>query len=395
MTGAVHAAVRPVRDRATLLAYAQLGLLGWFVYSFGASLTLLRDEQGLTRTGASLLSISLAIGGVLGSLMAAPFVRRFSRGTLLRTGSACFIVGALIYISGLPFSLILLGPFIGSIGTSFAAVGCSAYLEAHQGAAADAAITEGNTVASVGSLVGPFLVGVGAATIFGWRIGMLCLVVALLILEALRGRRTSAFNVGGEPAKRGVGRAPLPALVWWAVLTLILLTSVEMVFIAWGADLLRVQGGLGAAAASASLVAIVLGMILGRVTGSFIVERVVSQRVLAGAIVVALVGFVITWATANPVVMLVGMLITGIGMGTHFPLGISRAMRASRGQPDRAAGMSSAGIGITSGVSPFLLAALADQWGVHGAFLIVPVFFGLAFILLLLKPVPEDEPLPA
>ena len=51
----IHGRVRPVRDRTTLLAYAQLGLLGWFVYGFGASLTLLRDDEGLTRTVAALL----------------------------------------------------------------------------------------------------------------------------------------------------------------------------------------------------------------------------------------------------------------------------------------------------------------------------------------------------
>ena len=56
---ALHAPTRPVRDRVTLLAYAQLGLLGWFVYGFGASLTLLRDDEGLTRTAASVLSIAL------------------------------------------------------------------------------------------------------------------------------------------------------------------------------------------------------------------------------------------------------------------------------------------------------------------------------------------------
>ena len=51
--GVLHRPVRPVRDRTTLLAYAQLGLLGWFIYAFGASVTLLRDDEGLTRTAAS------------------------------------------------------------------------------------------------------------------------------------------------------------------------------------------------------------------------------------------------------------------------------------------------------------------------------------------------------
>ena len=140
--GVLHPVVRPIRDRTTLLAYAQLGLLGWFVYAFGASLTLLRDDEGLSRTAASLLSISLAAGGTLGSFLAASIVRRWGRGAMLRAGALAIATGTLLYISDGPLWLVATGPFIGSLGASFCAVGVSAYLEARQGAAADASLAE-------------------------------------------------------------------------------------------------------------------------------------------------------------------------------------------------------------------------------------------------------------
>jgi predicted MFS family arabinose efflux permease len=387
--GVLHPVVRPIRDRTTLLAYAQLGLLGWFVYAFGASLTLLRDDEGLSRTAASLLSISLAAGGTLGSFLAASIVRRWGRGAMLRAGALAIATGTLLYISDGPLWLVATGPFIGSLGASFCAVGVSAYLEARQGAAADASLAEANLVASSASLIGILAVGVAATTILGWRLGLLLLVVVAIALEVLRGRTVEAFNVGTDMESRA--DAPrLPTLVWWAVLTLILLTSVEITLLQWGPDLLRERGGLEAGSASATIAAIVVGMIIGRLVGSRLVERVSSELVFGGSIIFAAAAFVYTWLVTGAVPLIFGLVLIGVGIGMHFPLGIGRAMRASAGQPDRAAGWTSAGIGIMSGVAPFALAALADSWGVHKAFAVMLLFFAASFALLLWKRVPEE-----
>ena len=387
--GVLHPVVRPIRDRTTLLAYAQLGLLGWFVYAFGASLTLLRDDEGLSRTAASLLSISLAAGGTLGSFLAASIVRRWGRGAMLRAGALAIATGTLLYISDGPLWLVATGPFIGSLGASFCAVGVSAYLEARQGAAADASLAEANLVASSASLIGILAVGVAATTILGWRLGLLLLVVVAIALEVIRGRTVEAFNVGTDMESRA--DAPrLPTLVWWAVLTLILLTSVEITLLQWGPDLLRERGGLEAGSASATIAAIVVGMIIGRLVGSRLVERVSSELVFGGSIIFAAAAFVYTWLVTGAVPLIIGLVLIGVGIGMHFPLGIGRAMRASGGQPDRAAGWTSAGIGIMSGVAPFALAALADSWGVHKAFAVMLLFFAASFALLLWKRVPED-----
>lgn len=387
--GPVHAPVRPIRDRATVLAYVQLGLLGWFVYAFGASLTLLRDDEGLTRTAAALLGVSLAVGGTLGSVTAASFVRRWSRGSMLRTGSVLVAIGSILYISDGPIALVALGPFIGSLGASYCAVGVSAFLEARQGAAADASLAEANLVASVASLLGTLTVGIGATTIFGWRTSLLILAIIALLLEVLRGRLLTPFDVGtAMESRRDAPR--LPGLVWWAVLTLILLTSVEITLLQWGPDLLRERGDMGASSASATIAAIVVGMIIGRLVGSRIVERISSELVFGASIIFAAAAFAYTWLVTGAVPLIIGLLLIGIGIGMHFPLGIGRAMRASAGQPDRAAGWTSAGIGVMSGIAPFALAALADSWGVHKAFAVMIVCFGLSFGLLLWKPVAEE-----
>lgn len=387
----VHAPIRPIRDRTTLLAYAQLGLLGWFVYGFSASLTLLRDDEGLTRTAAALLSVALALGGLVGSILGPLIVRRIDRATLLRASSLALAGGALLYVSGGPLWLVALGPFFGSLGCGFAVVGASAYLEARQGAAADAALAEANLTASLSSLLATVAIGIGATSILGWQSALLLLAILAVALEVARGRLSEPFNIGTDIEKRR-DASRMPGLVWWAILTLILLTGVEITLLQWGPDLLRERGGFKAGAASATIAAIVVGMIIGRLAGSRIVERVSSELVFGASIAFAAAAFAYTWLVIGAIPLIIGLVLIGIGIGMHFPLGIGRAMRASRGQPDRAAGWTSAGIAVMSGIAPFALAALADALGVHIAFGFMLLFFAASLLLLLWKRVPEDTP---
>lgn len=308
---------------------------------------------------------------------------------MLRAGSILVAAGALLYVSGGPAWLIAAGPFVGSLGASYCAVGVSAFLEARQGAAADASLAEANLSASLASLIGTLAIGIGATTVLGWRSGMVLLAIIAIVLEVIRGRALAPFDVGTTMESRQ--DAPrLPGLVWWAVLTLILLTSVEITLLQWGPDLLRERGGLGAASASTAIAAIVVGMIMGRLVGSRIVERVSSELVFGASILFAAAAFAFTWLASGAIPLVVGLVLVGIGIGMHFPLGIGRAMRASAGQPDRAAGWTSAGIGVMSGVAPFALAALADAWDVHQAFAVMLAFFAASFCLLLWKRVPES-----
>ena len=65
--------------------------------------------------------------------------------------------------------------------------------------------------------------------------------------------------------------------------------------------------------------------------------------------------------------------IVGLGVAGQYPLGAAMVMALSGGQPDRAIAVMSIGVGLASGLGPFVLGALADQVGVQTAFLVVPV----------------------
>jgi fucose permease len=157
--------------------------------------------------------------------------------------------------------------------------------------------------------------------------------------------------------------------------------SIEVCLSLWAADVLRTHAGLSAGGASAALAAIVTGMFLGRVAGGRIALRLASVPLLLGALAVSLLGFVIFWVSPVGWLAVAGLLVLGLGNALHYPLAISIALVAAGEQADRAAGYSTYSMAVGFGIAPVVLGRVADAVGPHLAFLLLPVFIGLAALL--------------
>ena len=173
----------------------------------------------------------------------------------------------------------------------------------------------------------------------------------------------------------------MPRLYWWAGTALVALVAVEFTLTTWGATLMRDQGGLGDAAAAAAVAALSVGMLIGRFSGSRLTERISPELLFRASIIVAIIGFTIMWLSTNSVLMLCALAFTGLGVGLHWPLGISRAIRASQGRPDRAGALVSVGAGVVGGIAPILLGRASEFWGVHVAFALVLILLGIALVI--------------
>jgi len=380
-----------VRDRATWLAYVHIGLFGFFLYAFGPSIALLRDEQGYTRTVASLHGSAMAVGSVVVGFLGVHIVRRTGRGPFLRMGSATLAAGLLVYTGFSPLGLTLLGAFIASCGGTMIMVGVNAFLPDRHGPAAPRAMSEAHGLGATMGLLGPLAVGLGVALGWGWRVGILATIVGLLALEIVRGRRLEEFDgPHGHPDDEPghAPRGPLPRRFWATLVVFGVCAGTEFCLTLWGSDLLRERAGLGEAAAAASLVTIVGGIAVGRVAGAPLVSRIDPDVVLASTMALTIVGFAIAWLASSALPMLVGFAVTGLGLGLQSPLAIGRAVIAAHGQADRGAGLTSVAAGVASGLAPFLLAAVADHLGVHTAFLIVPGLMVVGIALVRSAPVP-------
>ncbi len=165
---------------------------------------------------------------------------------------------------------------------------------------------------------------------------------------------------------------------------MLLCIGVEFCMTFWAADELRQRGGASPAAATAGVTAIVAGMFAGRLLGGRLALRVRPRPLLLAAVAVCLVGFGAFWFSTAPVPSLAGLAVVGLGIALQYPLGTVRAVAASGGRPDRAAGRLSVAAGLASGVAPFALGALADRTGTHTAFLLVPALLAAAAVGVLL-----------
>ena len=328
---------------------------------------------------------------MLAGLASSHLVMRLGRGRVLRIASFGMAAGVATYTwPGAPLPLSLLGVVIIGFFGSLIVVSVNAFLLAHQGQAGPASLTEANALASLAGLLAPLAVGIAAATFLGWRVGLLVVVLGLIGIEIWRGTSTRAFDAGGVQ-RTDERQARLPRRVFWTVAFIVCVIGVEFSTVYWSADLLRDEAGFGPAAAAASLVTVTGGMAIGRLVGAKLAQRMPSERLLRDSVLITLAGFILMWVTAQGWVILLGMFVMGLGMSVHWPLGVARAVHASGGMNDRASAITGVFASGAIAVLPFVMGALADAVGVHGAFLVLPVLLVAGLALLLARPESEHS----
>jgi predicted MFS family arabinose efflux permease len=382
------------RDRLTWLAYLQVASFGYFLYGFGPTVSLLRDEQGISRTLSGLHGTALALGSLLSALLVAPVVRRRGRGPVMWAGLAIMCVGIVCYVASDALPLTLTGAMLGAFGGSFVIVPVAAVLTDHHGKAGASALTEANALASAIGTVAPLIVGLAVATGLGWRAAML-LLLPLVALLGVFGRGVHYPAPHREPSDEAPSRR-LPAAYWlgWGVVTASI--AVEFCLTLWAADILRARFDLSPALASAGVTAVIAGMCVGRVVGGRLALRFAVDALLYSALAVSAIGFAAFWLTTWAPLAAAGLFVSGLGIALLYPLGLSRAIALSEGQPDLAAARVGLGAALASGGGPFVLGALADQIGIHGAFLVVPALLVVAAVGIRLGgPRPSFRPLAA
>jgi predicted MFS family arabinose efflux permease len=358
-----------VRDRRTWLTYSQLGVYGWFLYGFGPALTLLRDEQGFSRTVAGLHGTALAVGALLSALVVAPMTARFGRVRLIWAGLVLMCFGIVVLCTFTVLPATLGGALLCAFGGSFVVTCTTTVLATVHHSAAPAAITEANAVAAGVGAVAPLAVAV-ALTLGSWRPALLVLLPVVAVL-ALSERRTPQPAESGATPDRG-RHAPLGRRYWvsWIVVTPGI--GVEFCLTLWSADMLQHRTGLSPAGASAAVTALVAGMCLGRAAGGRLALRFTLDALLYAGIALNVAGFALFWAITAPVPAVTGLFACGVGLSLYYPLGMARAIAASEGRPDQASARVGLGAALASGAGPFVLGALADATNIHLAMLVVP-----------------------
>jgi MFS family permease len=368
-----------VRDRVTWLHYAQQGALGYFQFGFGPSVLLFREESGVSNTVAGLYGPAQAVGAVVGGVLFPHLTRRMSLGSVLAIGLTGIAAGVAMFCLAPTVTGTLVAASVTMMFGILVLSGVSTGLSTHHGATGGAAMSESNAASAGMGFVAPLLLNLAVEAGLGWRMAMGVAIVfagvmAVVTVVASRGRQVSVATQAVH------GR--LPRRYWLAWGCLLAAMSVEMTLLLWIPVQLRAQTGLSAEDAAIGISAVLGGMIAGRLAGGRVATRVPLVPLMFATLAVAGAGFFVFWSATTASVAIGGLVLCGIGVALHFPLGVAITMQASDNQPELAMSRNSYAAALSFGVVPSLCGALADLVGIKWAFGLVPACLLIATVTL-------------
>jgi fucose permease len=373
------------RDRHTWLIYGQLAIWGYFLYAFSTAQPLLQLEQGTTGLVAGLHGTAMAVGAIASGAINAPLAHWVGRWRGSLIGVVLLTLGMILLIAFQPVGFTLTAAFLGGLGGSIIVnMQVPLLLDRMKGASGERSVNEANAAAALVGAGSTLLVGILAGTALGWRWGLLPAIVAIILIRLFLAKKIPDDHV---PDEQGRQRGSLPRAYWmaWSVLLLLLSTESAMAF--WGAALVRERTGLQPGSSTSVLMVMIIGMGLGRLIGANLTARFPADRVLIGSISLGAFGFFIFWSSTSVALSFVALFLIGLGLSLHYPLAIVRLVATAPDRPDLALGRSALGAGAAIGTAPVVLGALADAFGIVGAYVVVPIFLLLAVMFILLSPV--------
>jgi fucose permease len=371
-----HMRQSPPRFTRSPVTWATYGLLGLFAYMeaiLGPLMPFLKAERHFGYTVAGLHFAAFALGSVAAGVTGDRIESHFGRQTILWGGAAGMAATALLlvvtpWVPAAIASALLMG-FFGAL----LVIATQMILADRHGPWAPVAITESNVAASLCAILASFAVGFLARTDLGWRSVMALPVAAFVFLRFRFARervdRTSDQEAGRDPSPRG-----LPARFWIYAGLLFLAVSVEWSMAYWAADFLDIELGMSRSSAATGLTLFFAGMLVGRIAGSRLARALETDRLLLVCLCVTAAGFPVFWLASSPATGLLGLFATGSGLGSVYPLTVSRGISAASPRTGAATARLALAAASALLVAPLLLGVVAEAVGIEGAYgLVIPM----------------------
>ena len=373
-----------IRTRFTWLAYFLLAFFGFLLNILGPITPFLKDELGLSYTVSSLHFTAFAVGILMVGFGGHIVIQRLGRWLSLWVGTFGMSLSVgLLLIGRTPVITIGACFLMGLVGSLILTIVPSALSDLH-GEQLAIAYAEANVISSVIATAAPLLVGFTAGVILigGWRLalGIAAFTPILMWFGFRKVKPPLAMAASQDPAAR---KQLLPVLFWVYWVGIVLAVAVEFCMLSWSADYLENSLGMIKAQAAQSVSFFLMGMIVGRLSGSRLVQRFSSSRLVLLSIGVASAGFFIFWMGKTVIIGISGLFITGLGVASLYPLLVSLAIRAAGSQTVLASARTTLASGTAVLTLPLVLGRLADSVGIHQAYGVVVVLLICVFLIIL------------
>lgn len=369
------------RDRFTWLAYFSLAFYGFFLNILGPITPFLKDELNLTYTISSLHFTAFAVGILLIGLGGQIAIQYIGRLRSLWIGAFGMSFCVLILLIGRSPVITIGASFgMGLVGSLILVIVLSGLSDQH-GEQRAVAISEANVIASLVSAAAPLMVGWCANLPGGWRLAMGTVAFTPLLLRFGFGKSLTIPE--SQNQENSAENQPLPVRYWVYWSAVVLAVSVEFCMIFWGADYLETNLGMLKANAAQAVSLFLAGMIIGRLTGSRLVQRFSTHRVTISSILLAGCGFLMFWLTRSATIGMIGLFITGLGIASLYPLITALAIGSAPSNTVKASLRGTLASGAAVLLLPLILGSLADIFGIWKAFgIIIFLLVGVFLIMI-------------
>lgn len=371
------------RDHFTWLAYFALAFYGYFLNVLGPITPFLKDELQLTYTISSFHFTAFAIGILLVGVGGHAVIQRLGREWSLWLGLFGMSMSVLLLLLGKSPAITIGAAFLmGLVGSLILAVVPAALSDQH-GELRTVALSEANVIASLLATFAPLMVGWFARSFDSWRFPLWIMAFLPLLLFIGFGKNPALPTTSNkEEPIPSEGR--LPTLFWLYWVALVLAVSVEFCMVFWSADYLEQVLGLIKADAAQAVSLFLAAMIVGRMGGSWLVQRFSTRGVVTVSIVIAGIGFLLFWQAKNHMVGFVGLFLTGLGVASLYPLILSLAIGAANGKTVEAGARATLASGTAILALPLALGRLADAVGIRSAYILVVILLISVFLITLI-----------
>jgi predicted MFS family arabinose efflux permease len=379
------------RDRFFWTIALQTFVVNFFLGGFGPAQPLLRADQGTSLAVAGLHGTAMGIAAIFAGLSIPRLTHRFGRAETGWIGLVIFSFGLLALAFVQPIQLTIAAAFVASFGCSTVINSFVVSLNGHYGDLAPIAVGQANGVSSAGYVVGTATIGGIAQTAPDfWRMGLVLILPLALYLYFFRRVRSNEEHIPSSDGPQG-GKLSIAFWITWTGFVATIGTEFATAF--WAADLVRNRTGATAAISTIAIVALGVGMAIGRFFGGRLMHRLAADTQLQIVLGVQAVGFFGLWLSHQLAVSLLMLLVSGLGISMQFALTSLRLINQSAGRPELAIGRSSLAAGLAIAGAPFLLGVLGDNYGISRAYLMVPVLILIASLIVKFVPahIPQEE----
>jgi fucose permease len=376
-----------------MLAYAAFIMLGLPVGLLGVAWPTLRADFALPLDALGVLLIASTVGYVLASFFIARLINRFGIGALLVLAGLASAVGAFGYPLAPAWSVIVGIGALAGFGSGILDAGLNTYLAAEY---QESEMQWLHACFGLGATLSPLIMTVSLSLFFSWRPGYLFVGLLMALMTAAFWLTYSAWRAprksdGAEADNAGEkqGLMDFQTSVWESllhpqtligILMFLLYSGAELTLGDWTYTLFTEGRGISPQIAGIWAGGFWAIFTIGRVLAGLYAHRVPLNRLMFGAMTLALAGSLVFWWNPLPLVGVLGVFVVGFAMAPIFPgLVSSTSQRVGAHHAANTIGIQVAAANLGGALLPALAGFLAQRISLET----IPVMLAVALLALL------------